>query len=76
MHNSLITACPIKGQVRVSCATACPLTCNGPLFDACSPTCIKDGCECPKGTVIDEAINKCVVPSECIQGNCICVLIN
>ena len=64
---TLITACPIKGQVRSECAShpGCHRTCNttGPV--ACLPVCIINGCECPDGTVIDEDKNECVAPKEC-----------
>ena len=59
--------CPVEGQVRKECASHpnCALTCNttGPVV--CPLVCIVDGCECPNGTVIDEAKNECVAPSEC-----------
>ena len=63
----IIAVCPIKGQVRKECAShpGCHQTCNttGPV--ACPAVCIVNGCECPNGTVIDEAINECVAPNEC-----------
>ena len=63
----LITACPVKGQIRRECASHpdCHKTCNttGPV--PCPLVCIVNGCECPRGTVIDEAINECVAPREC-----------
>ena len=62
-----ITGCPVKGQIRRECASlpSCHPTCNntGPLI--CPAICVVDGCECPSGTVIDEAINECVTPREC-----------
>ena len=64
---TLIAACLVKGQIRKECASHpdCHQTCDsdGPL--ACPRVCIPNGCECPAGTVIDEAINECVTPSEC-----------
>ena len=63
----MIAVCPIKGQVRRKCASHpdCHRTCNitGPV--ACPRICIANGCECPNGTIIDEATNECVAPSEC-----------
>ena len=60
-------ACPVQGQIRRLCAShpRCHRTCNniGPI--ACPRVCIINGCECPLGTVIDEATNKCVRPKEC-----------
>ena len=63
----LITACPIKGQVRKECAShpGCHQTCNTTGSVACPAVCIVNGCECPNGTVIDEDKNECVAPSEC-----------
>ena len=64
---TLITACPIEGQVRRECAShpSCHRTCNttGPV--ACPRVCIVNGCECPRRQVIDEDTNQCVAPSEC-----------
>ena len=66
-NNFLITVCPVKGQVRSECAShpSCHRTCTstGPM--ACPAICIVNGCECPSGTVIDEAINECVPRREC-----------
>ena len=64
---TLITACPINGQVRRQCAShpSCHQTCDGDAPLACPLICIVNGCECPTGTVIDEAKNECVAPSEC-----------
>ena len=64
----LITACPIKGQIRRECAShpSCHRACNstGPL--ACPAICIVNGCECPAGTVIDWIRNECVTPRQCL----------
>ena len=67
----LITACPIEGQVRRKCAShpSCHQTCSGDGPNICPLICIINGCECPNGTIIDEAINECVAPSEC-EGKC------
>jgi len=59
-------ACPVKGQVRVDCATSCVVTCanmNSSYF--CPESCQLNGCECPRGTVINEKINSCVHPADC-----------
>ena len=66
---TLIAACPVKGQVRKECAAHpdCHRTCNNthdPTI-VCPLVCIVNGCECPEGTVIDEARNECVTPKEC-----------
>ena len=63
----LITACPIKGQVRKDCASdpGCHPTCGDTAPISCPAICIINGCECPNGTVIDEDKNECVAPSEC-----------
>ena len=64
---TLITACPIEGQIRKKCAShpGCHQTCNTTEPVACPAVCIVNGCECPDGTVIDEDKNKCIAPSEC-----------
>ena len=56
LHDNLITACLIKGQVRRECAShpGCHQTCNSTGPVACPAICIVNGCECPNGTVIDE----------------------
>ena len=61
-----ITACPVGGQIRVGCGSACNMTCaNMNMGIACPDVCIINGCQCPDGTVIDEQSNTCVVPSDC-----------
>lgn len=59
--------CPIEGQVFTACGTACPLTCN---FEprVCTSDCVV-GCQCPPGTVLDEANNKCVKKEDCGMNN-------
>ena len=62
------TACPIKGQIRKSCAphSSCMKKCNATEGDGpCLTVCVVDGCVCPDGTVINEEINECVTPSQC-----------
>ena len=63
----MIIACPIKGQVRMECASppSCHRACNrtGPI--ACPAICIVNGCQCPPGTVIDWDKNECVLPRQC-----------
>ena len=61
------TACPIKGQVRMACASdpICHRACNSTGNLPCPLICIYDGCECPAGTVIDWSKNECVDPRQC-----------
>ena len=63
----LITACPIKGQIRKECASHpnCHGTCNTTEPLPCPFVCVVNGCECPEGTIIDEDKNECVTPNEC-----------
>ena len=56
--------CPIKGQVFTTCGTACPLTCREPGPVVCTKQCVV-GCQCPKGTVLDEERKRCVKPGQC-----------
>ena len=51
----------------MKCAThpSCHQTCSDTGSLVCPLACIFNGCECPNGTVIDEATNECVAPSEC-----------
>ena len=65
-YTYIIAVCPVKGQIRKECALqpGCHGTCDNPDV-ICIPICIENGCECPTGTIIDEAINECVAPSEC-----------
>ena len=64
---TLITECPVKGQIKKECASlpSCHQTCGSPDPRPCPLICIQDGCECPAGTIIDETRNECVCPSEC-----------
>ena len=64
----LITACPIKGQVRLECARhpSCHGRCNrNDNNTICPLVCIVNGCECPNGTIIDDVKKECVAPNNC-----------
>ena len=63
----LITACPIEGQIRRECASHpdCHRTCNDTGPRPCPLICIPNGCECPPGTVINEAGEACITPNQC-----------
>ena len=64
-------ACPIQGQVRSRCASdpSCHTTCENRFTPRPCPTiCVIGGCECPRGTVINEDSNMCVPPDECPTG--------
>ena len=63
-----VTACPIKGQIRIECAplTICAATCsNNGVPRPCPRVCDDYGCVCPNGTVLDEDNNECIDASEC-----------
>ena len=63
-----LTECPIKGQVRYECAShpRCHRTCNDrPDPTICPLSCIINGCECPRGTVVDFSKLECVPENEC-----------
>lgn len=55
--------CPVKGQVFTRCGLACPPNCTTPN-PICTKQCVPR-CECPKGTIINEATNKCVPEYRC-----------
>lgn len=70
--NITFTECPIKGQNRTGCALHpnCTISCKDtdqPL-KTCPEVCVVNGCECPRGTVVDEKKNECVPLSECPAG--------
>ena len=61
-----IIACPVGGQIRRGCASPCNTTCaNMNMLLACPAVCVRNGCQCPYGTVIDEQSNTCVAPTAC-----------
>ena len=62
-----IIACPIKGQIRLECASdpSCHLACNSTEPVPCLSICVVNGCQCPAGTVIDWERNECVRPRQC-----------
>ena len=64
---TLVTVCPIKGQIRRECAShpSCHQTCQNTSSTICPAICIVNGCECPDGTVIDLNRRECVLRSEC-----------
>ena len=65
-----IADCPISGQVQVECASPCSTTCSNVNEVLICPTvCVINGCQCPRGTVIDEQSNTCVHPSDCPTGS-------
>jgi len=56
------------GQTRKDCALhpSCQRNCeNRDENVKCAQACVTNGCECKNGTVLDEAVNKCIAPSEC-----------
>ena len=55
--------CDIEGQKFTSCGSACPPTCSNPN-PICTRQCVP-GCQCPRGTVLDEEQNECVRPNQC-----------
>ena len=61
--------CDIEGQQFNSCGSACPPTCGNPN-PICTRQCVP-GCQCPRGTVLDEEQNECVRPNQC-QSNMTC----
>ena len=55
--------CDIDNQEFTSCGTACPPTCSNPN-PICTKQCVP-GCQCPRGTVLDEEQNRCVTKHHC-----------
>ena len=66
-YMTLITVCPIKGQIRKKCALhpSCHQTCHNTSSTVCPAICIPNGCECPDGTAVDVVRRECVPQSEC-----------
>ena len=64
-----VTRCPIEGQVYTECGTACPLTCKVPGPVICTQQCV-EGCQCPRGTVLDGENKRCVKPELCPAEPC------
>jgi len=48
----------------MTCGTACPPTCSKPAPVRCTLQCVP-GCQCPRGTVLDEDNMRCVRPQFC-----------
>ena len=63
------TICPIEGQEYMECGTACPLTCKEQDPVPCSRQCVP-GCQCPRGTVLDEENKRCVESHLCPVSPC------
>ena len=64
--SSFTIACSVGGQIRVGCASPCNITCaNVDTVMICPTVCVINGCQCPRGTVIDEQSNNCVPRSDC-----------
>ena len=55
--------CENPDQVYMECGTACPPTCKNPN-PYCTRQCVA-GCQCPRGTVLDESTDRCVAEQEC-----------
>ena len=62
---STVPNCPVSGQVFSTCSSSCTATCAEPT-PVCSPSllCIAR-CECPPGTVLNEAAKACVPKEQC-----------
>ena len=56
--------CEVEGQTYIKCGTACPPTCSKPEPVKCTRQCVP-GCQCPRGTVLDEDNKRCVRPQFC-----------
>ena len=65
----IVTTCPIEGQEYTQCGTACPPTCKSPDLNGCILLCVR-GCQCPRGTVLDEENNRCVERNLCPNSLC------
>ena len=66
---TIVTDCPIAGQERRECASACNTTCSNYLMSiACPTVCVVNGCQCPVGSVINEETNSCVIMENCPKG--------
>ncbi|XP_063893818.1 zonadhesin isoform X2 [Helicoverpa armigera] len=57
--------CRDRNAVFKNCPNPCPLTCASPNPKPCARMCVKDGCECRKGFVLNEIDGKCVRPWNC-----------
>ena len=70
IYSSLLTGCPVSGQTRIECAalSACQPSCaNANTVIICPAVCIVDGCQCPRGTFINNETNSCVQPVGCAE---------
>ena len=56
--------CAVEGQEFTLCGTACHPTCDAPNPESCTKQCII-GCQCPRGLILDEENNKCVMKKDC-----------
>ena len=65
---TMATDCPVTGQMRRDCASACGLTCNNYRGAICTAICVVNGCQCPTGTVINEETNSCIAMEDCPKG--------
>jgi len=71
----MVTDCPIAGQERRQCASACDITCSNYLASiVCPAVCVINGCQCPVGSVINEAANSCVIMENCPKGKLLCMV--
>ncbi len=66
MYFLSIDTCP-AGQIFTSCGRTCNPTCEDQSPRTCIGSCIS-GCTCPKGTVLDRKVSKCVDSDDC--GEC------
>ena len=65
---AMFTDCPIAGQERRECASACNTTCSNYRAIVCPQLCVVNGCQCPVGSVINEETNSCVILENCPTG--------
>ena len=60
----IIVKCTVEDQEFTMCGTACPPTCEAPNPGLCTEQCVI-GCQCPKGLILDEENDRCVMKKDC-----------
>ncbi|CAH0674072.1 unnamed protein product [Spodoptera exigua] len=62
--------CKDPNAVYKSCPDPCPETCDTPKPEVCTKACVKNGCECRRGYVLDKINGTCVKRKHCPVNKC------
>ncbi|XP_050562712.1 zonadhesin-like isoform X4 [Spodoptera frugiperda] len=65
-----VNKCKDPHAIYTECPNPCPLTCDHPNPRPCAAMCLREGCECESGYVLDTKTGKCIKLEHCPVPEC------